>query len=282
MSSADSRYPLQMARWTRWFLPVALMLLGVVWWALLPTAEGQNDQESPRPSQTRRSMARSRASATVATNARAVADPEESPTGPPVVWVKLTEMKRMDRNTITLSTFSPSRFFPSAEEVPFPDGETALAVQTMIYSEYKSRGVGASEDSRVALLLAAEAEGLLAEDLTGDIPPWTGVLALEVERTRSNAVYVAHLDTLSEEMQERFGSGPFEGTPSVMYRNSEARAFYEAHEMDRNATIQLDLALRVIDEAGPDHPASDSLACMRWKRSAICRAPPTTLKKRWT
>jgi len=166
-------------------------------------------------------------------------------------------MKQMDRNTFTLSMFSPSRFFPSADEVPFPDGETALAVQTMLDSESEDARKKASKDSRVALLDAAEAEGLLAKDLTGDIPPWTGVLALEVERTRSNAVSGAQFEDLVDEMLERFGEGPFDGRPSLISRNREARTFYQTHRMPRDASIQLHLALEVIEQAGPDHPASD-------------------------
>ena len=134
-------------------------------WSLWPSPA----EQTVRPEDTRRAQE----ARTVRTGSPAEAADDERTLWR--VFVDLSDPTRTTAASALLPELKPERFFPTLDEAPFPDSDSAELLQGLLDGEV----------SEADFLAAFEDEGWTHDELVDD--PWAGLVALEAERLRQQA-----------------------------------------------------------------------------------------------
>ncbi len=139
------------------------------------------------------------------------------------VFVDLSDPTRTTASSALLPELKPERFFPTLDEAPFPDSDSAELLQGLLDGEV-------SED---AFLDAFDDEDWTHDELVDD--PWAGLVALEAERLRQQGAVDGEWDAWWDHWEQT-------GEPVAM------------------PTLDYDELLGLADEladAWPDDPVAD-------------------------
>ncbi len=213
----------------------------VALYALWPRAEAEDPAPGPSPSASLRARQALRALASPIVGDPEVEEDEDE--GEEVMALRevlLVVYLRNARNGFLLfsgeARFDPGLFWPTADELLFPDSATADELQELL-----ERPGAQAERDWIAL---ADAEGFSTADVDVENEPWAAVLGLEVERRAAVRVYTDSYDAAFEGQPMQPWTRPYPPLP--------AQRVLGLPEVDP----VLDLAEDLI-EIHPDHPAAE-------------------------
>ena len=254
-----------MRRENRWWalgaLGVALILgLGLLafFGATDPARTAEVDEYlGPRPSGTRRGRPSEpgRAVAVQPVAPASAVDRSQEPAPSRVlVTVRPLDESRIDRNTFFMPDLRPHHWLPTAEEFGLEGNETAENLDDYLDS-LGPMPVRADDEGLAALLETAHEEGLFSAPVDLD-DPWMALFQLNL--TWLNDLHVAsnEFDTAMEVFSARFGAGPYEGQPSLLSRDADARAYWDELNTRQDLSETLGLADDIL-ALHPDHPVAD-------------------------
>ena len=169
------------------------------------------------------------------------------------VWKVMQD--RLDRRTFRMRQLRPEDWMPRAEEVGLKDSPTYAAWDAYLDTN-SALPPSAQKTALAEVLNLADERGETWEQLPDEMDPWQGLLALNMAWVQSNTDYSAELSADSDDFQELFGSRPYEGRPYFVNTNPEARAWWDAHDRERDSTQVLAI-VEALEEQYPEHPVND-------------------------
>ena len=214
-------------------------------WSLWPSPA----EQSVRPEDTRRAQD----ARTVRTGTAEAEDDERTLWR---VFVDLSDPTRTTASSALLPELRPDRFFPTLDEAPFPDSESAELLQAVLDGEL----------DEAAFLEAFEDEDWRPGELVDD--PWAGLVALEAERLRQRAAVDAEWDVWWEHWE---ATGEPVTMPTLAYDEllGLADELVDAWPDDPVADFAQLYALHALREGAatttdPDGALSEALDVLSW------------------